>query len=86
MKIGYKATFVHRFNKFDIALQEEVLEKIELFKNPKNHKQLKVHKLHGLLVGRYSFSVNYKIRIVFSYVSKKEVVLLSIGDHAVYDK
>ena len=85
MKIGYKATFIRKFNKFEQALQEEVLEKIELFKDVKNHKQLKVHKLHGPLSGRYSFSVNYKTRIVFIYISKKEVAILSVGDHAVYD-
>ena len=86
MEIGYKATFIRQFNKLESALQEEILEKIELFKNAKNHKQLKVHKLRGPLSGRYSFSVNYKIRIVFSYISKKEVAVLAIGDHAVYDK
>ena len=85
MEIAYKPTFVRQFDKLEPALQEEVLEKLELFRGVKNHKQLKVHKLHGHLSGRYSFSVNYKTRIVFSYVSKKEVVLLTIGDHVVYD-
>src|SRR3989344_7945409 len=51
-----------------------------------NYKQLKVHKLQGPLAGRHSFSVNYKTRIIFCYISKKEVVLLAIGDHSIYDK
>ena len=78
--------FVKKFNRLETALREEVLEKIEMFKDEKNHKQLKVHKLNGVLSGRYSFSVNYKTRVVFSYLSKTEAVLLSIGDHEVYDK
>jgi plasmid maintenance system killer protein len=49
-----------------------------------NHSSLKVHKLNGPLKGSYSFSVNYKIRIIFQYVSKKEVVLLTVGDHKIY--
>ena len=84
MKISFLPVFVKKFNKLESALQEEVFEKIKLFKDTKNHKQLKVHKLNGVLSGRYSFSVNYKTRIVFTYLSKTEAVLLSIGDHEVY--
>ena len=47
--VAYKVTFVRQFDALEEGLQNEVLEKIELFKNPKNHKQLKVHKLHGPL-------------------------------------
>lgn len=84
MKVHFKPTFIKKFNKLESALREEALEKIELFKDEKNHKQLKVHKLNGVLAGRYSFSVNYKTRIVFSYLSKTEAVFLVIGDHDVY--
>lgn len=84
IQVFFKPTFIRQYNAFERELQEEVFEKIELFKEVKNHKQLKVHKLHGRLAGRHSFSVNYKIRIVFSYLSKTETVLLAIGDHDVY--
>ena len=85
MKISFLPVFVKKFNKLESVLREEVLEKIEMFKDKKNHMQLKVHKLNGVLSGRYSFSVNYKTRIVFSYLSKNEAVLLVIGDHGVYN-
>lgn len=84
MKISFKPIFIRQLNKLEQSLQEEAIEKIELLKTPRNHKQLKVHKLKGPLQGRFSFSVNYKIRIIFSYLSKKEVVLLAIGDHDIY--
>lgn len=83
-EIHYKPTFVRQLKKLEAELIEEVLERVKLLKNPKNHKALKVHKLHGRLAGLFSFSVNFKIRIVFEYLSKKEIVLLSIGDHEVY--
>lgn len=86
IKVHFKPTFIKKFKKLENNLQEEVLDKIELFKKIENHKQLKVHKLNGVLSGRYSFSVNYKFRIVFVYLSKTEAVLLSVGDHEVYDK
>ena len=82
--VSFKPTFVRQLKKLEGELVEEVLEKLELFKSSRNHKLLKVHKLHGKLVGFYSFSVNYKIRIVFEYLSENGVVLLSIGDHEVY--
>ena len=84
MKVYFKPTFIRQFKKLESALQEESFEKIELFKDEKNHKQLKVHKLRGILSGRYSCSINYKTRIVFTYLSKTETVLLAVGDHDVY--
>jgi plasmid maintenance system killer protein len=86
MKVYFLPIFARHLNRLDPKLQQEAIEKIELFKDKRNHKQLKVHRLHGRLAGRYSFYVNYKTRIVFSYLSKSEIVLLAIGDHAVYDK
>lgn len=84
MKIAYTPSFERQFRSLDIPLQEEALAKINLFRDIANHRQLKVHKLHGKLRDRFGFSVNYKDRIVFSYLSKNEVVLLSIGDHDIY--
>ena len=85
MELIYAPAFVRQFQKLEDGLKEEVLERIELFKNPKNHKTLKIHKLKGRLKGRWSFSVNYRFRIVFSYASKRGAALLGIGDHSVYD-
>jgi Txe/YoeB family toxin of Txe-Axe toxin-antitoxin module len=50
-----------------------------------NHRRLKVHKLKGKLSGCYVCSVNYKIRIVFSYTKEKDILLLAIGDHDIYN-
>lgn len=85
MEISYKATFIRQFNKLDKNLQEEVLQKIDLFKDRKNHDLLKVHKLHGKFKDSYSFYVNYKIRIVFMWENNDEAVLLVIGDHDIYN-
>lgn len=84
MEIAYTPAFRRQFYALDASLQEEAREKIALLKDLANHRQLKVHKLHGPLQGRFSFSVNYRYRIVFAYLSKKEVVLHAIGDHEVY--
>lgn len=82
--VSYTPSFVRQFRALESFLQDEVIEKIESLQDRKNHKLLKVHKLHGRLAGRSSFSVNYKTRIVFSYISKNQIVLLAIGSHDIY--
>lgn len=86
MVVSYTAAFIRMLAKLSPALREEALEKIELFREEKNHETLKVHKLSGALKGRYSFSVNYKTRIVFNFTktSPKEARLDAIGDHDIY--
>ena len=84
MEVYYKPSFVKQYAGLEPELQEEVKDKIRLFKDKKNHRQLKVHKLKGHLEGCYSFSVNYRYRIVFRYLSQNEAALLAIGDHDVY--
>ncbi|MFA6227471.1 MAG: type II toxin-antitoxin system RelE/ParE family toxin [Candidatus Paceibacterota bacterium] len=84
LNLIYAPIFVKKFNKLEENLQDEVIEKIELFKDARNHKILKVHKLHGQFKNCYSFSVNYEFRIIFSYASKKDVDILAIGGHDIY--
>lgn len=79
--IFYAPTFVRMYKGLPSALKEEVKEKIELFRDKKNHTKLKVQKLKGGLKNTYAFSVNYQIRIVFDYKNKKAVHLLHVGDH-----
>ncbi len=84
--ISFTPSFLRQMKAVPREAFESIYECIELLKKPENHKKLKVHKLHGRLKGRFSFSVNYRTRIVFMFgASKKEVVILAIGDHHVYE-
>ena len=85
IEVIFSKRFLRQFEKLEYDLQKEVREKIKLFEDTSNHKLLNVHKLKGEMKRQYSFSANYKTRIVFEYTSlKKEAILLVIGDHAVY--
>lgn len=84
IEIIYSPFFVRKFSKLENNLQKDVLQKIDLFKNKKNHKILEVHKLHGKFKEYFGFSVNYKFRIVFRYTSKNEVLFTDIGNHDIY--
>lgn len=87
IEVAFKPSFIDIFNALEPRLQDEVLEKIELFKEPSNHRQLRVHKLHGELSGFFSFSVNYHYRIIFAYEGKgkNKAVFIRLGDHSLYD-
>ena len=80
----YAPVFLRNVSRLEKSLQDEVSEKLELFKDATSHKQLKVHKLRGRLKNYYSFSVNYKYRILFSYGGENEVNILAVGDHDIY--
>lgn len=81
LEIFYTPHFLRMFAKLNTGLSREVKEKIEKFTNINNHTSLRVHKLKNL-DNTYSFSVNYKIRIVFEYGKTKKIVhLLYVGNH-----
>ena len=84
LRVAYKSVFIRLLKRCPEELQELAILKIDLFKDPKNHKQLGVHKLKGWLKDKYGFWVTKKIRITFEYASKEEVFLLAIGDHDIY--
>jgi len=83
-RISFRSSFIRQYNNLEEALQDEILEKVGLLKDRSNHKKLKVHKLQGHLAKYWSFSVNYKIRIVFYFESREEIVLSLLGDHDIY--
>ncbi len=58
-----------------------VLEKILVFQNSPFHPSLSTHKLSGSLKDFYSFSIEYDLRIVFTYFSENEVIFEDIGSH-----
>jgi mRNA-degrading endonuclease YafQ of YafQ-DinJ toxin-antitoxin module len=82
--ISITPSFQRQFKKLEESLKEDVRQKVFLLQEESNHKSLKVHKLKGRLKDRCSFSVNYKIRIVFNYLTPKEIILLAVGGHDVY--
>jgi addiction module RelE/StbE family toxin len=85
IKVIYTNYFLRSFKKLNPNLKDEVKEKIELFKNKENHQKLKVHKLQGKLAGRFAFSVNYSIRIIFKQEGESVTFLLEVGDHSIYN-
>ena len=89
MKIAleYKPAFVRELKKLSKPLQADAFDAIEKFKDTENHQSLRAHKLHGEMKGCFSFSINYRYRIIFQWQNKEKSIaeLLDIGDHEVYE-
>ena len=84
LKIGYTPTFLRQYKKLEQALQKAVKDKIEEFRDRKNHKKLEVHKLHGKHKECYAFSVDHRNRVSFMYIDAQTVALLGVDDHDIY--
>lgn len=85
MKLIFVPSFVKQLKKLEPALQNEVVEKLELLQYDKNYKTLRLHKLNGRLKDRWSFSVNYKYRVLFQKLSKDTILILAVGSHSIYE-
>lgn len=84
IQISYTPRFVRQFKKLSEELQDDIERSIELFQIAPQDRSLKLHKLGGKLRGYFSFSVNYRYRIVCEQDGKNAWALLAVGDHDVY--
>lgn len=84
VKILYSKNFISQFEKLSNDTKNIIYKKIDIFKKNNKHTSLKTHKLHGDLSGFFSFSINYDLRIVFSYEENNEIHFHKIGSHDIY--
>jgi len=86
LKVKYTKPFLKQFKKLSPTIQKKAKSAIKKFGSSPKDKSLKAHKLSGELKNFYSFSVDYKYRIVFEINKKTKVInLLKIGNHEVYE-
>ena len=79
-KIFYTKKFLRAFKKLFLNIQDTYRQQEKLFIKNLFDKKLRTHKLKG--ANYYSFSVNYKIRVIFQ--KNKVITLINIGDHSLY--
>lgn len=84
MQIFYSSTFEKRYRKLPQFVKDIAEEKERVFRSDSFNTSLKTHKLHGKLNQYYSFSLNNKYRIIFSFDDKNDVRFHSIGTHDIY--
>lgn len=84
MEIEYSSHFKRVYIKLGADIQEKAEDKEKIFSNNPLDPRLKTHRLHGKLKEFFSFSIDYKYRIVFKFLDQNKALFLDIGDHDVY--
>jgi mRNA-degrading endonuclease YafQ of YafQ-DinJ toxin-antitoxin module len=82
--LEYSSHFKDVYRKLSKKIQRQAEQKEDLFRKNPFDSALKTHKLHGKLKEFYSFSVDYRNRIVFALIRRDKAIFLDIGDHTVY--
>jgi mRNA-degrading endonuclease YafQ of YafQ-DinJ toxin-antitoxin module len=84
VQIAFAPSFIRAYKKkvrnFP-SLQELFAEKLVIFQTNPFDKILRTHKLSGKLDQLYSFSINFDIRIIFSFYGPDKVIFENIGSH-----
>lgn len=83
--IYYNSDFERQFAKLPKNIQQKAVKSEVLFRANPFHPSVRLHKLKGKLVGLWSISIDRKYRIVFSPQSGGDILLISIGLHAIYE-
>jgi proteic killer suppression protein len=77
---GFKKAYRKKL-KNDKELKRKFVKSIKLFSADPFNKQLRTHKLTGRLQGLWAFSVDYDVRVIFSFTNDNEVLLIDMGGH-----
>ncbi len=77
---GFKKAYQKKI-KTDDNLKKKFWKTMKLFSSNPFSKQLRTHKLTGTLKGLWAFSVDYDTRIIFSFLTDDEILLIDIGSH-----
>jgi len=84
MKIYYSSKFAREYKKLPEAIKKIAEEREEIFRQNLFDSRLKTHRLTGKLKAFWSFSINFRYRIIFEIVDEKTVWFHSVGTHNVY--
>jgi addiction module RelE/StbE family toxin len=84
--ILFTPEFKRDYRKLPSELKERLKERGRLFQENPFHPLLRTHKLTGVLKECWAYSVDFRVRVIFQFVSKTEIVLLRVGDHSIYRK
>ena len=62
-------------------LEARFRDRVAIFQTNPFDPRLKTHRLAGQLQGFWSFSVDYDVRVVFSFAEPSRVLFVDIGTH-----
>ena len=84
IEIAFSSSFKRAFKKSvagNVSLETRFWERMELFRNNPFDPKLRTHKLSGKLKDLWSFSIEYDLRVIFSFAEQNKVIFVDIGSH-----
>ena len=85
MKILYLPKFGREYKKLPRPVQVLAEKREKIFRSNPFSPKLKTHKLRGPLQEFWSFSIDYKYRIIFDFADGDTIRFYSVGDHDIYE-
>jgi addiction module RelE/StbE family toxin len=82
--VNYTSKFKRNFKKLPRSVQKKAAEKEKIFRKDPLYPTLKTHRLKGPMSDFYSFSIDYRYRIVFAWENGDEVTFIDAGGHSIY--
>ena len=83
-RVAFSSSFRRAFKKRIQGrkdLEEKFWRRLEIFTANPHDSRLRTHKLSGELREQWSFTVEYDVRVVFSFLSNNRAVFEDIGSH-----
>ncbi|MFW0862327.1 MAG: type II toxin-antitoxin system YafQ family toxin [Candidatus Komeilibacteria bacterium] len=84
MEIIYSNRFSRMYKKLPTEVKLEAEKREIIFRKNPFASVLKTHKLAGRLKDFWSFSINYKYRIIFEFGTDNIVYFHWVGQHRIY--
>ncbi len=84
VEIAFSSSFKRAFKRSvngNAIMEERFWERVKLFKNNPFDPKLRTHKLSGKLKDLWSFSIEYDLRVIFSFAAQERVLFIDIGSH-----
>jgi len=81
-EIHYNKKFEEFFITLPKSIQKKACRTEKVFRDNPFHPSLRLHKLKGL----WSISIDMKYRIIFKTMKDSNILFISIGLHAIYEK
>lgn len=82
-KVEYTSKYIRSFKKLPNSVKQKVRQKESILRHNPFNPQLKIHKLHGRFRDYWSYSVDFKYRVIFSFPGDK-ILFFDIGPHQIY--
>ena len=83
-EVAFSSSFTRAFKrriKGNTVLESRFWQRLETFQNNPFDQTLRTHKLSGRLKDLRSFSIEYDLRVVFTFVAEDRALFVDIGTH-----